>query len=146
VNIDVSTVATTVASVLLVAQMGWLWRLSRLARSLERHEHRLSQMSEAMGLLTEATESGFRAVASEVERIAESGRVRPVKPVSVARMAAAAGRGRSLAEIAATEGVSEGEVALRLHLSTPPPRQRAQQGRSRSRKTMEPTDGTVRVE
>lgn len=144
-QIEFSTVATTVAGLLLVAQMGWLWRLSRVARALERYEQRLAQMSEAMGLLTEATESGFRAVAAEVERIAESGRVRPVAPVSVTRLSAAAKRGRSLAEIAAAEGISEGEVALRLHLSGAP-RQRASEGRRRGRPAPETTDGAVRVE
>lgn len=144
-GIEVPTALVALASVLLVVQMAWLWRISRLARTLERYEQRLSQMSEAMGLLTEATESGFRAVASEVERIAESGRVRPVAPVSVARLSAAARRGRSHAEIAAAEGISEGEVALRLHLGTPA-RDRAHDGRRRSRKGQEPADGTVRTE
>lgn len=144
-GIEIPTVMLAVASVLVLAQMGWLWRLSRLARTLARYEDRLSQMSEAMGLLTEATESGFRAVASEVERIAESGRVRPVAPVSAARLSAAARRGRSHAEIAAAEGISEGEVALRLHLSGSA-RDRAHDGRRRSRKAQEPADGPVRAE
>jgi hypothetical protein len=77
-----------------------------------------------------------------MERIAEPGPARARKPVNVARLTAAANRGRSHAEIAAGEGLSEGEVALRLHLANVAgPRTAA--GR-RSRGASENADGTVR--
>lgn len=107
----------TAAAVLLAVQIVLLWRLVRLSGEAQRRDERLAQLSDAMSLLTEATESGFRTIAAELERQADGTRARPAKTVSVTRVAAAARRGRSHAEIAASEGVSEGEIALRLHLA-----------------------------
>ncbi len=89
-------------------------------RRLDRFETRLGHLADAMDLLTETTESGFRASATEIGRIAE----RPVTPAArsrttTRRVATAARRGKSVAEIAADEQVSEGEVRLRLHLADP---------------------------
>lgn len=143
-SLDVPTVLAPVACVLLVVQIAWMWRISRLARALERYEARLSQLGDAMGLLTEAAESGFRTMATELERLAEAPRPGPPRPAAAARMAAAARRGRSHAEIAAAEDVSEGEVALRLHL-TGQGRERIAEPRRRPRATKETPDGTVRA-
>lgn len=142
VTLDILTVVMGLACLLLAAQLVWLWRLSRLARALGRYDERLSQLSDAMGLLAEASESGFRALAAEIERQGDPARPRPVRPVNVSRLSAAARRGRTHAEIAAAEGVSESEVALRLHLAAQA-REGARTARRRAAALQEAVDGAV---
>lgn len=144
-GMDVTIGLAALACVLVAAQSVWLWRLSRVAATLEQFEQRLDNLASTFALLTEATESGFRAVAAEVERLAETGRTRPAKPVSVSRLTAAARRGRTEAEIAATEGLSEGEVGLRLHLASAP-RERTASARRRASATKDTADGALHVE
>ena len=132
-----------VACVLLIVQIGLLWRNLSGARSLRRAEQRVGQLSDALALLTETSEAGFRAMATEIERLAETGTRRHEPRVNIARMAAAVRRGRSIAEVAAAEGLSEGEVALRLHLVE------QRQGRSdtRTRRGSKGTgDGALRAD
>ena len=103
---------------------GWiLWRLLGAVGVVQRMDEKLAHFGDALTLLTETAEGGFRAVASELDRAGlqaatPAGLKKPVlpKPTS-ARMTAAAKRGRSVEEIASTEQVSEGEVRLRLHLA-----------------------------
>jgi hypothetical protein len=99
---------------------GWiLWRLLGAVGVVQRLDEKLAHFGDALTLLTETTEGGFRAVASEMDRAAQPPGA-PKKPVvrpTSARMTAAARRGRSVEEIAANEQVSEGEVRLRLHLA-----------------------------
>ena len=104
------------ACVLLIVQIGLLWRNLSLTRSLRRAEQRVGQLGDALALLTETSEAGFRTMATEIERLAEAGPRRREPRVNVARIAAAVRRGRPVSEVAAAEGLSEGEVALRLHL------------------------------
>jgi hypothetical protein len=105
------------ACLLLIVQIGLLWRNLNVTRALAEAEERARRLAEALSLLTETTESGFRTMAAEIERLADAaGRPRP-KRVNVGRMVAQARRGRTVPEIAAETGVSEGEVALRLHLA-----------------------------
>lgn len=103
--------------VLLGLQAWLLWRLTRMMAGAARLEGRVAHFADALSLLTETTEAGFRAVAGELTRrqAAEPADSRP-RP-SLARLKAALKRGRSIAEIAAAEGMSEGEVRLRLHLA-----------------------------
>lgn len=100
----------------LIVQIGLLWKNLRLTRSLRRAEQRVGQLGDALALLTETSEVGFRTMATEIERIADAGPRRREPRVNVARLAAAVRRGRPVSEVAAAEGLSEGEVALRLHL------------------------------
>jgi hypothetical protein len=104
------------ACVLLIVQIGLLWKNLSVTRSLRRADQRLTQLGDALALLTETSEVGFRTMATEIERLAEAGPRRRDPRVNVARLAAAVRRGRPLSEVAAAEGLSEGEVALRLHL------------------------------
>jgi hypothetical protein len=110
-------VVGTVLGALVLAQAWLLWRLTRVLASAARVEERVGHFADALSLLTETTESGFRAVAEEL------GRRRDEVPnllhgrAATARVNAAARRGRSVSEIAAAEEVSEGEVRLRLHMS-----------------------------
>jgi hypothetical protein len=96
-------------------QLVVVWRLVALARTLAQQEARLRQYGEALALLTDTSESGFQAVARELERLGAAP-PRQARRSPVRRMAAAARKGRSVAEIAAAEEMSEGEVRLRLHL------------------------------
>jgi hypothetical protein len=121
---------TVAVAVLSVVQAALLWRLLRLGRDLRTYDERFGHLSDAVALLTETTEASFRAVALEVERLATSGPARAAR-TSTRRVAAAARRGRSIQEIAATEKVSEGEVRLRLHLAEDVPVDRAPQVPSR---------------
>lgn len=115
--VSMSVVAVGTVLALLVMAQGWLlWRLTRVLASAARVEERVGHFGDALSLLTETTESGFRAVAEEL------GRRRVDVPdflqhkAATARVSAAARRGRSVTEIAAAEEVSEGEVRLRLHM------------------------------
>jgi hypothetical protein len=114
-------VGLTVGVLFLV--QGWiLWRLLGAVGIVQRMDEKITHFGDALTLLTETAEGGFRAVASELDRAGlqatTSAAKKPVlpKPTS-ARMTAAAKRGRSVEEIASTEQVSEGEVRLRLHLA-----------------------------
>jgi hypothetical protein len=116
-SLSVSLMAVgTVLAALVAAQVWLLWRLTRVLAAASRVEEKVGRFGDALSLLTETTESGFRAVADEL------GRRRVDVPdflqhkAATARVAAAARRGRSVTEIAAEEAVSEGEVRLRLHM------------------------------
>lgn len=112
-------------------QAALLWRLVRLGRELRTYDARFAHLSDALSLLTETTEASFRAVALEVERLTASESSLATTRASTRRVAAAARRGRSVQEIAATEKVSEGEVRLRLHLAQDVPVERVHDSPSR---------------
>jgi hypothetical protein len=114
-------------AILLVATGAILLVATRLVRAL-RHtvelEGRIARLQEGLNLLTDTTETGFRQVATEVERLSSVARppaattpaAAPTRPTA-ARLRAASRRGRTVKEIAAAEQVSEGEVRLRLSLA-----------------------------
>jgi hypothetical protein len=84
-------------------------------------ERRLSQLSSAVELLTDTTECGLQAAFSEIQHLTKTGVQRTTKqPGLQTRVRRAAGKGRSTRDIAVTEGVSEGEVRLRLTLAGSP--------------------------
>jgi hypothetical protein len=132
------------ACILLIVQIGLLWRNLSVARTLERAETRIGHLADALALLTETSESGFRTMAAEIERLADAGGRKVGGRVNLARLAAAARRGQSVSEIAAAEGVSEGEVSLRLHLVG----QRSARvgGRSQPHTPRGTADGAVRTD
>jgi hypothetical protein len=152
------TILISVGAALAVAMIvqGWiLWRLLGAVGVVQRLDEKLAHFGDALTLLTETAEGGFRAVAAELDRNtlqAGQGATAVKKPLTPrptsARMTAAAKRGRSLEEIAATEQVSEGEVRLRLHLA----KQAAQAKATRSRRarpeatqTQEHQNGALRA-
>lgn len=120
-------IALTTGIVAVLAVQGWFfWRLLRALTTVQRLDEKLGHFGDALSLLTETTESGFRAVALELDRTPQAGPGGAVKKTSAqsalarasgARINAAARRGRSVSEIAAAEQLSEGEVRLRLHLA-----------------------------
>ena len=119
-----------------------LWRCARGLSRLQPIEARVTQVGDALSLLTDTTESAFRAVALELGKA----RSTPARAVSVrrtTRVARAAGKGKSVAEIAAVEDVAEGEVRLRLHMANEnPPAQPAKPRKARK----EGRRGTVRLD
>lgn len=101
-----------------------LWRATRALRAQAALEERVTRLTEALALLTDTTETGFRALSDQIAALeiapAKTSR-KPAaaapRPTTTGRVVRAARRGRSASEIAASEDVSEGEVRLRLHLA-----------------------------
>jgi hypothetical protein len=98
----------------------WIARRSLVASrdGVYQIEHRLSHLCSAVELLTDTTESGLQSAFAEIQYLAKTGIERaPKKPGLQTRVRRAARGGRSARQIAQTEGVSEGEVRLRLTLA-----------------------------
>lgn len=115
-----------VLTVVLIGQSYLLWRLTRSLGGVHKLDEKFGHFADALSLLTETTESGFKAVAAELDRTAARPNDGPAKaaikkampaPSTAARISAAARRGRTVPEIAAAEELSEGEVRLRLHMA-----------------------------
>jgi hypothetical protein len=105
---------------ILIVQIFLLVRVARALSSLAHLDGRVSRLTEAMALLTDTAESGFRTLGERtaVAPVPAISRRAPRTPrTSTGRVARAASRGKSVAEIAASEEVSEGEVRLRLSLA-----------------------------
>ena len=113
-----AVLALTTGVLLLVAT-----RLVRALRHTVELEQRVARLQEGINLLADTTETGFRQVAAEIERLSGTATPQPVAATAAstrptaARLRAATRRGRSVKEIAAAEQVSEGEVRLRLSLA-----------------------------
>jgi hypothetical protein len=107
-----------VVGVVCAVQTALLWRLSSGLRSIERMQTRLSHFAEALALLTDTTEAGLAAVAGEIDRPTRRRAPRAsARNPRTRRIVSEIGRGRSLDEIAADEGLSTSEVRLHLDLS-----------------------------
>jgi len=116
-----------VAVVLLVPGATCVWIARRLGRiryvpieRLERGDERGSKLTAALSLLTDTTEAAFRDVMQEIERQTHAPRHESPFDRRVSthrRIGLAASNGRTAREIALSEGVSEGEVRLRLRLA-----------------------------
>jgi hypothetical protein len=115
-----------VLTVVVIAQCYLLWRLARSLGGVQKLDEKLGHFGDALSLLTETTESGFKAVAAELDRATARPNDGPAKAAikkampgtsTAARISAAARRGRTVPEIAAAEELSEGEVRLRLHMA-----------------------------
>ncbi len=95
-------------------------RLSRALGAAARFGDRIGHLTSAIELLADTTETGLSNVAAELERTTPI-KARSARGATARRIASAAGRGRSVQDIAAGEALSESEVRLHLHL-TPGPR------------------------
>jgi hypothetical protein len=105
-------------TVLSAVQAVLLLRLSRMVAASARLEEKVGHLGDALSILTETSEAGFKAIADELTRRAVAPAPAAARPKTpIARLRAAARRGTSIAEIAAAEQMSEGEVRLRLHLA-----------------------------
>ena len=86
-------------------------------RRADRIDQRLASLCTAMTILTDSTESGLRQTITVLERL--SGAAPAAADASVAtppQAIVATHQGRSARDIAIAEGVSEGEVRLRMRL------------------------------
>jgi hypothetical protein len=108
----------SVAGALLLLGGGLVWMHVQTRAAIDRLDDRVSHLLAGLSLLTDTTEGALRDVATEVARLAATREeTRPRAPrTTQRRVTAAARRGRSVQEIAASEEVSEGEVSLRLQL------------------------------
>jgi len=120
-------------------------RLVRALRHAVELEQRVIRLQEGVNLLTDTTETGFRQVAAEIERLSSASAKAPATAPAAAasrptaaRLRAATRRGRTVTEIAAAEHVSEGEVRLRLSLADA-------SASGRSRKTTETGRASLRA-
>jgi len=113
--VTVYFVLTGIAAVILGAVV---WVHIQQRAMLERLEDRLAHLNAGVSLLTDTTETGLRDVAVEIGRLSAMSTAPTPKsrPVTQRRVARAAKQGRSVREIAAVEGVSEGEVRLHLQM------------------------------
>jgi len=85
--------------------------------SMQRIEGRLTHICSAVELLTDTTEGAFRSTFTEIERLTNENLARADHRLSLQqRVNKAATYGRTPWEIAQLEGVSEGEVRLRMRL------------------------------
>lgn len=144
-NIVMSHLSPSPAGVLLVASsisflfgaIGiWsLFRVKRMLKTLPQVNDRLETLTNSLSLLTDTTESCFKALSMQLQFAQTQGR--PAAPIARSRSAVndapageavnrkarqrrvvgAARRGDAIADIAAREDVSESEVALRLHVN-----------------------------
>jgi hypothetical protein len=125
-NPTVPVIVLGAALTVLSAVQAWLlWRLSRMVAASARLEEKVSHLGDALSILTETSEAGFKAIADELTRRAVASAPAARSKTPVARLRAAVRKGRSIAEIAAAEHMSEGEVRLRLHLADHAPGARA---------------------
>ncbi len=107
-TVVVLSVALTVVGITLAR------RLTALRQLYAQHE----QVNNALTLLTEATEAGFRWTAAELRRVTALQRGSQPWPQEVQqRLERATALGASVQQIAAEQGIPESEVQLRTHLA-----------------------------
>lgn len=111
-----------------------LWRVRRLLKVLPAVQERFDTLTNSMALLTDTTESCFKALSMQLQFVqAQGGLPAPARPRATAvaseavdgsgkkarqrRVVGAARRGEPVSSIAAREDVAESEIALRLHLN-----------------------------
>jgi hypothetical protein len=110
--------------VVTLAQTWLLWRLVRIMGLVHGFDERLSRTAQGLELLVDTTEAGFAMLSAERATPAPAPAVKPAKAVArntTRRLVNAARRGHDVPEIAAREGLSEGEVRLRVHLAKSKP-------------------------
>lgn len=112
-----------IGGVVVVTPLLACWWITRRTLAASRQgvldvERRLSQLSSAVELLTDTTESGLQAAFTEIQHLSTTGIQRTTKqPGLQTRVRRASRKGRTARDIAISEGVSEGEVRLRLMLA-----------------------------
>ena len=104
------------AAVVMLAVIVWLHTQQQAA--IERLDDRIAHLMAGVSLLTDTTETGLRDVAMEIGRMTAASQAPAPKsrPTTQRRVARAVKQGRSVREIAAAEGVSEGEIRLHLQM------------------------------
>jgi hypothetical protein len=108
-----------------------LWRVRRLLTVVTATQDRVNTLTNSVALLTDTTESCFRAISMQMQFLQSAGRPASRRPTATPepppettnsrkakqrRVVGAARRGEPVAAIAAREDLAETEVALRLHV------------------------------
>ena len=95
-----------------------IWTHVQQQAAIDRLDDRVAHLMAGVSLLTDTTEGALRDVAVEIGRLAAStDSARPkMRAASRSRINGAARRGRTIQDIAASEGLSEGEIRLHLEL------------------------------
>jgi len=108
-----------------------LWRVRRLLTVVTVIHDRVNTLTNSVALLTDTTESCFRAISMQLQFLQAGGRPATRRPAATPeppaettnsrkakqrRVVGAARRGEPVAAIAAREDLAETEVALRLHV------------------------------
>src|SRR4029450_7226517 len=94
----ISVVVGCALTVLSAVQAWLLWRLSRMVAASARLEEKVSHLGDALSILTETSEAGFKAIADELTRRAIGPMVTPRSKTPIARLRAAARKGMSIAD------------------------------------------------
>jgi hypothetical protein len=108
--------AAVLVSVVAMGELLLLWRILRAARSWRHVEERVAHFSKVLTLLTETTEAGFGAMATELRRQEETAPARPTHPWHRRRPATTPGRAQPARDVARPAQTSEGEASLRQYL------------------------------
>ena len=112
-----AALAGAASGIVLVLATALVVARRRQRAAIARLDERLTHLAAGVSLLTNTTEDGLRSIAMEVARLAGASEQKPSAQLTTRqRIAAAAGHGRSVQDIAASEQVSEGEVLLHLLL------------------------------
>lgn len=91
--------------------------LREVATRLAALEERVTKYADALELLADTSETAFGAVARQLERVSAAPPRPARRAATTRRMNAAAKKGAALADIAAAEGISEGEARLHMHMA-----------------------------
>jgi hypothetical protein len=124
--------ASALSLVIGVIGLWSLWRVRRMLSVVAVIQERVNTLTNSVALLTDTTESCFRAISMQMQFLQSSnGRPAARRPAPVAeppvdttssrkakqrRVVGAARRGEAVAAIAAREDLAQTEVALRLHV------------------------------
>jgi len=130
--IGVLVAASALSLVIGLSGIWLLWRVRQLLQVLTVIQERVNTLTNSVALLTDTTESCFRAVSMQMQFLQSTpARVAARRPAPIPeppvettssrkakqrRVVGAARRGEAVAAIAAREDLAETEVALRLHV------------------------------
>ena len=107
--------------VVILVQTWLLWRLVKMMSLMRGLDERLSRTTQGLSLLVDTSEAGFAMLGSELSKLTATPPRKMAAKTTTRRIVNAARRGRAVPDIAAREGLSEGEVRLRMHLADAPP-------------------------
>jgi hypothetical protein len=110
------TLVLAAMAVVSALQLVLLVRLARRVHGAERIADRLSHFAEALTLLTDTTEQGLASLAAGLTEFGRKTTTRGTAKATTRRIVSAVRGGRSIATVAADEGMSESEIRLHLEL------------------------------
>ena len=131
-----------------IVQTLLVWRAMRAVSRLATIEARVEKFGDALTLLTDTTESAFRAIATEMTRppVVAAKTAPALSAARTRRITRAATRGATVQQIAAAEDVAEGEVRLRLQMANDQPGRRAPKTPAKKKRSAPPKATTSKGE